>query len=239
MRPYRLQEDGLLTLMLHECEDDAQVVSGATGPRALEITLELVRLQTGVERILCQLLQRRPQALGGTRMVLCQPPRGPYESTGPDEEPPHERISSISLSVVDGRQSPSANSRWASWTSAMSRFRPRSVMRRFTIATRVSCSSQESRSTASSTSANGSECSTIGLLEVVSYPPISLTDRLDETSHGMTTSPRSLSGNPYPGPSMSDQSVQVESIRAKCSFEPIPGPDSLRRSRIMDDRHKK
>jgi len=36
--------------------------------------------------------------------------------------------------------------------------------------------------------------------------------------------PRSLSGNPYPGPSMSDQSVQVESIRAKCSFEPIPGP---------------
>ncbi len=35
---------------------------------------------------------------------------------------------------------------------------------------------------------------------------------------------RSLSGNPYPGPSMSDQSVQVESIRAKCSFEPIPGP---------------
>src|SRR5208337_2138906 len=50
---------------------------------------------------------------------------------------------------------------------------------------------------------------------------------------------RSLSGNPYPGPSMSDQSVQVESIRAKCSFEPIPGPDSLRRSRIMDDRHKK
>ena len=35
---------------------------------------------------------------------------------------------------------------------------------------------------------------------------------------------RSLSGNPYPGPSMSDQSVQVESIWAKCSFEPIPGP---------------
>src|SRR5208283_171829 len=49
-------------------------------------------------------------------------------------------------------------------------------------------SSQESRSTASSTSANGSECSTIGLLEVVLYLPISLTDRLDETSHGMTTS---------------------------------------------------
>src|SRR5271157_2195272 len=121
-------------------------------------------------------------------MVLCQPPRGAYESTGPDEQPPHERISSINSSVVDGRQSPSANSRWASWTSAMSRFRPRSVMRRFTIATRVSCSSQESRSTASSTSANGSECSTIGLLEVVLYLPISLTDRLDETSHGMTTS---------------------------------------------------
>ncbi len=35
---------------------------------------------------------------------------------------------------------------------------------------------------------------------------------------------RSLSGNPYPGPSMIDQSVQVEWIRAKCFFEPIPGP---------------
>src|SRR5271157_5225331 len=55
-------------------------------------------------------------------------------------------------------------------------------------------------------------------------------DNAEKTSESLllTTkrlfSSRSLSGNPYPGPSMSDQSVQVESIRAKCSFEPIPGP---------------
>jgi len=51
MRPDREQQDRLGALVLHELENDAQVIGGAARPTAGQIALELVGAQAGIERI--------------------------------------------------------------------------------------------------------------------------------------------------------------------------------------------
>jgi hypothetical protein len=95
----RLQENRLRIFVLDEAEDDPQVVTCATGPRAIELPLQLMRSETRIEGIFCEELKRGEEILFDSgiffdRLSRCALKRGRgYEST------PQERML---LRIVDG-----------------------------------------------------------------------------------------------------------------------------------------
>jgi hypothetical protein len=73
MCPDGEQQDGLGALVLHELEDDPEVVTGAARPTALQIALELMGLELRVKGIFGEQFQSDPQALVDVRSLLEQP----------------------------------------------------------------------------------------------------------------------------------------------------------------------
>ena len=57
MRADAFEQDGVLTLVLHELKDDTQIVARATRSRTGELALQFVRLELGMKRVLSQTAQ--------------------------------------------------------------------------------------------------------------------------------------------------------------------------------------
>ena len=57
----RLKKDGFGTVVLDKLEHDAQIVAHAARPSPGQVSLELVRLELRMKRIIGELLQRRLQ----------------------------------------------------------------------------------------------------------------------------------------------------------------------------------
>ena len=151
VRSNRQHEDRLRPFIFDKIEYDPQVVARATRPGAVQFTFEFVRLQTWMKAIYGEQFQSGLEVPGGLGMFLENFFCSTNERAGAQQEARQERISFIILSGVVGRSAPRLNSLRPSRTSSASSARRRSASRRFSTATRVSCSSTDKPSTASTT----------------------------------------------------------------------------------------
>lgn len=81
----RKQEDCFRSFVLDKFEENPQVISPTASPDAFQVALELVRLESWIERILGQQQESGLQVLGGLRVLLQVPSRRTDERRTSDE----------------------------------------------------------------------------------------------------------------------------------------------------------
>ena len=154
------QQDCKASLLPDEVEYDSQIVRHTAGKRFAKSPFQLVRLQAGMKRILCQKPKGNLEVITDPRASLDEVLGVSLESSGVDERITHSAILFASSLGVTISESPEEYCLRASSTAAISSDLRASDTRRRTISSRASCSSWESRSTASITSANVNVAST-------------------------------------------------------------------------------
>jgi len=154
MSTYGEQQDRTAPFVLDEVEYDPQIVRHTAGKRFVQSPLQLVRLQAGMKRILCQKPKGNLEIITDARASLDEVLGVSLESSGVDERITHSAILLASSLGVTIWESPEEYCFRASSTAAISSDLRAADTRRRTISSRVSCSSWDSRSTASITSAN-------------------------------------------------------------------------------------
>ena len=76
MRSDREEKNRLVRTLRLKLEENAQIVARATRPNAVQIALELVRLQLWVESIVGESFERSFEFRRGLRVLLQKTPRG-------------------------------------------------------------------------------------------------------------------------------------------------------------------
>jgi hypothetical protein len=96
----RLQQDGLGFLVLDEAEEDPEIVAGTTGPGPVQLPLQLVSAEPGIEGICPEKLKGGSEILGHGSALLDDSACRPQECGRRQEQPFHEKMSrSISSGV--------------------------------------------------------------------------------------------------------------------------------------------
>ena len=73
MRTDRLKQNRFLAFMSHELKNNAQVIAEAARPSSLQVALELVRLELGLEGVVLQQCQRGKKLLHAFSIPLGKP----------------------------------------------------------------------------------------------------------------------------------------------------------------------
>ncbi len=87
MRADALEQDGFFTLVLHELENYAQIVTGAARPGSHEFAFEFMRLELRMKCVLRQKGQHRLKLRSRLRMLAGKPTAGTNERSGWQKQP--------------------------------------------------------------------------------------------------------------------------------------------------------
>ena len=148
------KQNSLLSAMFDKLKDNAEVITGATGPRTGQLPFQLVRLELWMKGIGRKQLQRQLQFRSESRVFLNEAPRGANKGLGGKEQAFQVRMRLTICFGVAGRQQPASNSRRADFTAWSRVSRRRSARRRCKTSTSDSCSSTPNSSAESNTCAN-------------------------------------------------------------------------------------